>query len=179
MNIDQVNEGLEIYGRTLSTFLNQHNLPREWFERPDHFAVKCANRADYQDTCQTLAGRVYARKFFELQQGGRLLASGNLTGSVSLAGFGFQMVEVMQPRPGKETEEGYVEHTEFTFPDFATVMDVLDSRGVDFELQSNPGHGWVNVPISDGLLELKINDRSLGQVVTKELSQGLLTERVY
>jgi hypothetical protein len=80
----------------------------------------------------------------------------------------------MQPRPGKELAEGFVEHTEFFFPNLSEAERVLTQRGVNFIRQKNPGHEWVNVIIDDSGREIKFNDKPLAAVVATEHEHGLL-----
>ena len=174
MKLAAVEQSIVDYEQAFTTFCDAYQLPKTWFLRPDHFAVKCANEIDYLETCTEFTNEVDASGIWEISMDDRLLASAKLSGKTGLAGYGFGWIEIMQPRPGKELESGFVEHTEFLFPDFFTIQKVLDLRGVDFELQRNPGHSWLNVPIDDSGREIKFNDQLLADVVVVERENGKL-----
>ena len=173
MRLAQLNDSLNEYGNVFQDFVSGHQIPVEWFKDPDHFAIKCANLFDYLDTCDTLIEEVEGG-VWELAVDQRRLASAQLAGSVALGGNKFEWVEVMQPKPGKELKVGFVEHTEFYFPDFYTVESVLKQRGLEFQRQMNQGHSWVNVTIDDMGREIKFNDKPLAAVVVWERENGLL-----
>ena len=171
-----LNQELHLYGELLQTFVDTHQLPAEWFEAPDHFAIKCANFADYTETCQMMQPRADSEGLWEIQLDGRRLGSARLASSVLLAGHRFEWVEVMQPRPTKETSNAFVEHTEFFFPDFESVLKTLSAKGIAATIQKNPGHAWVNIVIDNNGRELKINDRPLRDVVVIEKAEGKLSK---
>lgn len=184
MNIPEFEESLEKYNDSFTLFTRQYGIPLEFLLQPDHIAIKCADRDDYLETCQEIGGLVNG-SLWEFEEGGRTLASGQLVAGIplihapSITGGDTQRrplrwIEIMQPKPGKESREGYVEHVEFTYEDLFMVEAMLYSRAVEgIERQSNPSHSWVNIPItSDSLLELKINDKSL-----QDMLDGLLIER--
>lgn len=178
MNIAELDLSLNRYERTLNDFVEGFGLPRDLFQHPDHFAIKCASEIDYIQTCDVLSGEVNGDGIWELNIDNRLLASAELVGRISLSGSYFSWVEIMQPKPGKETESGFVEHTEFLFPDFFVVTELLKNRGIDYTVQENPGHKWVNVLIDDHGREIKFNDKLLSEVVVRERADGLLTRLV-
>lgn len=165
---------LDRYSVAFRNFINKHELPKEWFLKPDHFAVKCANKQDYRETCAMFAEDVNDDGIWQLSLDGRLLASAKLAKNTELGGYEFDWVEIMQPRPGKENVSGFVEHTEFLFTDFTTVEGFLTEKGIDYELQENPGHKWVNIVIDDDGREIKVNNKLLADVVEWEREQGLL-----
>ena len=178
MKLPQIDESIEVYEEAFNNFRTQNEIPREFFSNPDHFAIKCADEEDYLETCAELGGAI-SGSVWELEHEGRNLGSGFLNRRIRVAGYVFGMVEIMQPRPGKETKHGYVEHLEFTYPDLSFVLEMLSGTDIEgVETQSNPGHAWANIPISDdGLLEVKINDKALEIVVEIEKNEGLLKER--
>lgn len=188
MKIPEIKKSLDVYEQHFVDFARQYDIPNDFFLESDHFAVKCASEMDYLETCQEI-GSVISGPLWEFEEGGRLLASGMLKGGAEIGGEQlrgrylrirpFKWVEIMQPRPGKETDEGYVEHTEFLYRDHFAVEAMLYARAVEgTERQSNPGHAWVNVPISsDGLLEIKFNDRVLADVVDEERMLGIVNAR--
>lgn len=164
------------YREAFSTFVTVYKLPEYLFKQPDHFAIKCADEIDYLETCQELAEEVNPDGIWELSLDNRLLGSAQLADKLSLGKFAFGWVEIMQPRPGKETNTGFVEHTEFYFPDFFAAEEVLKQRGVDYTRQENPGHAWLNIVIDNQGREIKLNNKPLAEVVEKERDQGLLRQ---
>lgn len=165
---------LEKYEMSFTAFVDEHSLPAEWFAHPDHFAVKCADRDDYIATYRLLSNVADKEGIWAVDMDGRSLASAKLASRFLLGGFSFEWVEIMQPRPGKETASGYVEHTEFVVPDFTAVEKVLQERGIPFEHQANPGHAWINVVIDDDMREIKFNNLPLEKVVEIEMNEGKL-----
>lgn len=176
MRLGTLQQELRLYEESFGRFLHTNALPGEWFSAPDHVAIKCANEEDYVATCseirdQTLDG------VWEIELDGRFLGSAQLTESIKLAGYNFSWIEIMQPRPSKETDKGFAEHTEFLFKDFGTVQQKLEELGIAYELQQNPGHRWINIVIDELGREIKINDKVLADVVTWERDQGHLKKR--
>lgn len=174
MKLVQLEQELQLYQEAFESFIHGYRLPEDFFKQPDHFAIKCADELDYLETCQEVAAQVGAAGIWELSINNRLLGSAQLAGRTSLAGFDFGWVEIMQPRPGKETDTGFVEHTEFYFPDFFAAEHVLRQRGIDYSHEENPGHAWLNIVIDNKGREIKLNNKPLAEVVIWEREQGLL-----
>ncbi len=176
MKLVQLGGEVKKYSDAFESFVGGYDLPIEFFKQPDHFAIKCADEIDYLETCQELATEINGDGMWELSLDNRLLGSAQLAGKLLLGKFAFGWVEIMQPRPGKETNIGFVEHTEFYFPDFFAAEEVLKQRGIDYTHQENPGHAWLNIVIDDQGREIKLNDKPLAEVVEKERDQGLLRQ---
>ncbi|MCB9822987.1 hypothetical protein H6800_01795 [Candidatus Nomurabacteria bacterium] len=164
------------YEQSFTSFINVNNLPKEWFSVPDHIAIKCADGKDYVKTCRELS-HMTKNGIWEIDLDSRFLGSAELINSINFGEYGFSWIEIMQPRPGKETKEGFVEHTEFLFTDFNTVKNVLDRKNIAYELQENPGHKWINIVIDNYGREIKVNDKVLSDVVKWELEKGHLKKR--
>ncbi len=111
MNIAELQDGLDEYEQAFSVFVQTHDLPVEWFAVPDHFAVKCVSADNYNQTCGQLAQLADTEGVWELDINDRMLGSAGLANPMMLAGYEFGWVDIMQPRPGKETAFGIVEHT--------------------------------------------------------------------
>ena len=163
---------LDGYATQLEEFIDIYWLPQDWFAKPDHVAIKCADRTDFEDTVKELEED--AEQISCIDMDGRSLAAVKITGSIAVASFGeICWIEVMEPRPEKVGDDYYgLEHMEFTYPDFSLVRDILGERNIRYEMQSNPGHAWVNIVLNDEGQELKINDKPLSEVVTEELESG-------
>lgn len=171
MNIRSIELSIYAYEELFMSFVDAYQLPKNWFSSPDHFAIKCANQIDYLEVCDSMSASCH--ELWELEIDGRMLASAKLLGGVSISDCSFGWVEIMQPKSGKEQAAGFVEHTEFTVPDFYEVLRVLDLRGVeDVALQGNEGHSWINIPIDDHGREVKLNDEPLDALVAKEIEEN-------
>lgn len=175
MKITEIRDTLGAYDSTYARFVEQHKLPpQSWFSNPDHFAIKCADFNDYTETIETVQREFDVEGMWQLKMDDRMLASTHLMGKVTVSGAEFSWIEVMQPRPGKESEHGFVEHTEFVHPDFNVIKSSLQKCGVEFTLQQNSGHKWINVVMDEDGREIKFNDKSLADVVVEERSRGVI-----
>ncbi len=174
MKWPEIDEQLGAYERSLTAFVSALHMPKDLFRFPDHFAIKCADELDYLETCQEFATEVVDGSMWELPEGGRLLASAQLAGKITLGGHEFGWVEIMQPRPGKETSKGFVEHTEFHAVDYGAAEQRLRRWGVEHVPDGNSGHKWLNVVIDDEGREVKFNDRPLVDVLAWEHEHEML-----
>lgn len=164
---------LSDYEQAFVAFVDANGLPSEWFEISDHIALKCADVEGYARACAEIEGGVW-----EIELDGRLLGSAQLTSPLTVAGYRFNWIEIMQPRPGKESDAGFVEHTEFYVDDFDMVTQWLTEQAIAYELQKNPGHRWINIVIDDQGREIKLNNKVLADVVVWERENGHLHRRV-
>lgn len=176
MTHDQLASELKKYGDSFTRFVSAHSLPSQWFMTVDHVAIKCADRDDYSQTCQLISPQTLD-DIWEIELNGRLLGSAELRSPIGIGIHQFSWIEIMQPREGKESAQGFVEHTEFLFEDFASVEDYLRQKKIAYELQENPGHKWINIVIDEDGREIKINNRVLAEVVKWELQEGYLHKR--
>jgi hypothetical protein len=164
----QVND----YAATLSSFVREYDLPAEWFAVPDHVAVKGADKADFEALVEQF--RPLSERISCIDMDNRRLATAQLTGDILVGAFGaVQWVEIMEPRPEKVGKDvvGF-EHMEFYYPHFDRVIDVLNQKGIAYEMQKNPGHAWANIVLNEKGQELKLNDKPLGTTVFEELEDG-------
>lgn len=174
MRLAEIEASLADYEEAFVEFNNAYQIPTEWFRQKDHFAIKCANAEDYEETLDQVKNYLQPEGMWEVEMDGRRLASAVLAGTILIGNTYFRWVEIMQPRPGKELEKGFVEHTEFVFMDGFEVQRVLGIRGVEgVEEQQNPGHKWVNVPIDAQGREIKFNDKPLEEVIEFEQDEGI------
>lgn len=163
---------LEAYGEELEEFIDMFWLPPGWFGAPDHVAIKCADRSDFERTIRTFEDD--AEQISAIDMNGRTLAAVRLASSIAVASLGdISWVEVMEPRPEKVGKDVVgLEHMEFTFPDFGLVRDLLSERNIPYEMQSNPSHTWINIVLNELRQELKLNDKPLSEIVEEELASG-------
>jgi predicted metalloenzyme YecM len=160
------------YAQVLQAFIEEHELPLEWFRVPDHVAIKCSDAYHYEHTVEELLPDAAQTSQVELD--GRRLAAIKLTSPFSIGELTrVEWVEVMEPRPEKAGKDMVgVEHAEFFYPDFDEISEVLDENGVAYSFQQNPGHAWVNIVLNEQGQELKLNNRLLADVVEEELADG-------
>lgn len=162
---------VELYGERLANFIEHYALPEEWFAVPDHIAIKCATRTEFERQIEEL--RAYTTEPIKgKDMHGRTLGTVVLADAISIGSFGaVNIVEVMEPRPEKaNAETTRFEHAEFYFPDFAGVVPLLNESGISHDMSDdNPMHRCIEeIIISDELFELKLNDRQLGDIVGEE-----------
>lgn len=171
----QIEQSIAEYQEAFTGFVSAHQLPTKWFKTPDHWAIKCADGADYEETVQEFSSGIASGPWTVIMDE-RRLTSARLSGpAVTIGNSLFRWLEIMEPRPGKGPEQGFVEHLEFVFPDFFEVRRVLEQRGVTgVEQQGNAGHAWVNIPIDENGREIKINDAGIEVVLEKERVAGVL-----
>lgn len=161
------------YVASLERFAHRRGLPTEWFSEPDHLAVKCLDGEHYEDMVAAWGRRSNLASYVRMN--GRRLASIHLGEVVSLGIFGdVEWLEIMEPRPKKVGIDIVgIDHAEFVFPDFTAADVVLAKRSIPHELQSNPNHSWLNIPINATGQELKLNNRPLADIVTHEIETGV------
>lgn len=176
MKIDQLDRSFREYEELFMSFSTQYQLPPKWFDKPDHFAIKCQGADDYEETLETIFQELGPlEEIGEVTMDGRRLASARFSGQVGLGALSFRWVEIMEPKEGKAPPVSFVEHTEFTFVDTYSAEHGLMLRGIDYELQANPGHSWININM-DPSREIKLNDKPLAEVVVEEREQGKMRE---
>jgi predicted metalloenzyme YecM len=160
------------YAAELRRFVTTYELPAEWFKVPDHVAVKGGDAADFEALLGVF--RPLAKQMTCIDMDGRRLATAWLKEPVAVGDFGtLEWIEIMEPRPEKVGKDvvGF-EHMEFYFPDFEAIRAALDAKHVEYEMEQNPGHQWVNIVINAAGQELKLNNRTLGDVIAEELKSG-------
>ncbi len=175
MTYKEIEAGADLYGQRLAAFVEHYRLPEEWFGMPDHIAVKCSDRADFDEQIELL------RPFTDVSimgkdMHGRTLGTVELAASIMVGSFGeVNIIEVMEPRPEK-AGVGLIgfEHMEFTYDEFAGATYVLGKRGIEFNLpDDNPAHQCIDeIIICDEGFELKLNDRPLVDIIKEETSKG-------
>ena len=165
-------EAVYEYATELTAFIAKHELPDKWFKVPDHLAIKCADSMGYVYTVEELLPD--AAQASEIEMDGRRLAALRLTSPVTVGNLGkVQWLEIMEPRPANVGKDLVgLEHMEFYYPDFDEIIETLGKYSVNFKIQQNPGHAWVNIVLNDQGQELKINNRLLSDTVADELSDG-------
>jgi hypothetical protein len=172
MNKTSFQEQTDAYAESLADFIAKHELPAEWFEVPDHVAVKGADKSGFKEMLELL--RPLANRMTIIDIDNRQLATAEMKFPLAVGLFGkVSWVEIMEPRPEKAGKDvvGF-EHMEFYCPDFKAVRAVLDEKRIHYEMQQNPGHKWVNIVINEHGQELKLNNILLADVVTEELKSG-------
>jgi len=170
-------EQIDQYAKELENFVSVHNLPEAWFAQPDHVAIKCADGMDYEDTMEEFKDEAEQRTWVKMH--GRRLGSVKLISSLALGNFGdVSWVEVMEPRPEKVGKDvvGF-DHAEFHYPHFKPIIMTFNLRKIKYSIpDDNPEHGAVVVVINEDTgHELKLNDKTLADIVAHELKEGKAT----
>jgi predicted metalloenzyme YecM len=163
---------IDEYAQELQNFIARQELPDGWFKTADHVAVKGADAAGFEALVEHF--RPLSERISCVDMSGRRLATAQLKQPVIVGTLGaVSWVEIMEPRPEKVGKDvvGF-EHMEFLFPDFSAVQAILDEKHIAYEMESNPGHSWVNIKLNERGQELKLNDRLLGDAVTEEIQSG-------
>lgn len=165
-------EEIERFAEELEGFIGRYELPEKWFKVPDHLAIKCADGLDYVYRVEELLAD--AHQASEIIMDERRLATMELISPVIVGDlWKVSWLEIMEPRPEKVGKDVVgLEHIEFYYPDFDEVTRLLASYDIEFTLQHNPGHAWVNIVLNKQGQELKLNNRMLGETVAEELENG-------
>lgn len=168
-------QAVKDYEWRLGRFIRAHELPKEWFAAPDHLAIKCFDAADYESERNIWRPLTIQGKISEIVMNNRRLGTAELAAAVSVGMLGkVTWIEIMEPRPEKVGKDVVgLEHMEFCYPNFAEVTAHLDKQGIEYKMEENPGHAWVNIVLNKYGQELKINNRTLADVVPQELADGI------
>lgn len=172
MTLHEIESASDAYAAELEAFTDYYRLPEEWFGTSDHVAVKCRDRTGFEQQVDEI--REHADEVLAVDMDGRTLATARLTSRLAVGSLReVKLLEIMEPRPEK-VSKGLVgfEHMEFTFPDLGLVMSYLEQVKASYEYQENPGHRWVTLVINNTGQELKINDRSLADILEIEQAEN-------
>lgn len=163
----QFEADIKQYTDALTGLIQEKDLPGEWFQIPDHLAVKCADFLDYRHTKDfwrryAVPGGVSQARVGERFIASVLLSEGN---HLELGPFDHvEWLEIMQPRPEKEgTDTVGVDHVEFYYPGFRALGPKLDATGVEYKFQKNTHHEWLSI-LGNGI-EVKLNDLPMAQLI--------------
>ena len=167
-----INAQIFAYGEALRDFVDQYNLPEEWFEQLDHAAFKCKNSEHFDEVLMQATDDADQLSFVAMD--GRRLAGAHLEEPVYVESFGyFEWLEIMQPRPERVGKDIVgLEHLEFYWPDFEAAEEVLRDRGIQFEMQHNDSQQWISIILNNFGHELKLCNRTLADIVQEELANG-------
>ena len=170
--MEKFREQVKKYEKLLAKFIADFDLPTEWFKVPDHLAVKGADTKGFEELIAQF--RPLSEQLSCIDMDGRRLATAKLKEDIPVGKFGLvSWLEIMEPRPEKVGKDVVgLEHMEFYYPDFAKAIKVLKDRGINYTMQENPGHAWINIVLNKQGQELKLNNQTLGYIVTKELATG-------
>ena len=177
MKQSEIDLSLQAYTASFIAFIASNPLPKNWFNAPDHFAIKCTSKDSYDKTCNDVEKSTY-EGIWQIELNNRYLASAKLSQKIELDNIGsVDWIEIMQPRPGMEPAEVFVEHVEFYFSNFDEITEILAKNDIVFELQNNSSHAWVNVVIDKTGREIKFSNKTLADMVEEERSDGKLKRR--
>jgi predicted metalloenzyme YecM len=161
------------YADALQSFWDQHELPHDWFMRPDHIAIKCADGPAFDKALEKWMPEAVELSYVHMN--GRRLATALLLVPVTVGAFGdVEWLEIMEPRPERIGSDPVgIDHMEFYYDDFEAAIEVLNAKGIEFAMQKNPNHNWLSI-MANGH-EFKLNDRLLADIVAAELDSGEAT----
>lgn len=159
---------LAAYAQAIETFRLKHNLPDEWFAKPDHVAIKCADGADYVAEMRAWLPKAAQAQYVQLN--GRRLGSLRLMQPMQAGNLGqIEWLEIMEPRPEKVGVDPVgVDHMEFVYGDYEAAAKVLEAKAVSYEPQGNPSQQWLSVEA--GGREFKLTGKKLADVVAAEFA---------
>lgn len=160
------------YGEALRDFVDEFNLPEEWFIDPDHVAYKCRS-ADHFDEIVRLANDD-AEQLVVVTLDGRNIASVLLDNLVYVESFGsVEWLEIIQPRLEKQGEDLVgIEHMEFYWADLESVEDILHDRGIPYVLQHSNSMQGICIEIDDLGHEVKLSGRRLASIMQTEIENN-------
>ena len=177
MKQNDINSNLQTYAASFAAFTASNPLPKNWFGAPDHFAIKCASKDSYDETCDDVE-KFSDGGIWQIELNNSYLASAKLSQKIELDNIGsVDWIEIMQPRPGMEPDSDFVEHVEFYYPNFDEITEILAKNDIVFELQDNSSHSWVNVVIDKTGREIKFSNKTLAKIVEEEKRVGRLEKR--
>lgn len=164
---------LAVYVEAIEAFRLEHGLPSEWFARPDHVAIKCADSIDYD----SMVGEWLpsAAHCYYVRLNNRRLGTAKLLKPIAIGDLGVvEWIEIMEPRPEKVGIDPVgIDHMEFDFADFTAAEEILNAKGVPYERQKNRNHEWLSV-MAHGH-EFKLSSKSLDHIIAAELASGAAT----
>jgi len=164
---------LAVYAEAIETFRLEYELPNEWFARPDHVAIKCADSTDYD----SMVGEWLpsATHCYYVHLNNRRLGTAKLLSPIAIGNLGtVQWLEIMEPRPEKVGIDPVgVDHMEFDFVGFNAAEEILNAKGVSYERQKNPNQEWLSI-MAHGH-EFKLSSKPLDDIIAAELASGAAT----
>lgn len=157
------------YAKALDIFALKKELPYKLLAHLDHIAIKAANSDNFEVLVERFRPEVEQKKFVCVEKDGRRLASAPLLGEISLGSFAtVGRLGIMERRPGTpEAPRPIVDHTESSVKDLeglAEIVDVLDLRGIEFEVQADSSRICLCVIINEDGQELKFTDKALEDI---------------
>lgn len=163
------------YGEELRNFVDDHALPEEWFNEPDHVAYKCRDEQHFDHVLQEASHDVQSMSYVEIDN--RRIAGAEVEQSVYLESFGtINWLEIIQSRPEKLGQDIVgLEHVEFYWPELESAEEVLRDRGIPYELQSNEQSQWLSIIITEFGHELKLTNTRLANIVRDSMADGEAT----
>ena len=156
------------YGQSLSAYIENFKLPRQWFEHADHIAVKAANAQHYERLIAQF--KPQSQEIYESELNDRRIATAFLAGPIAVASqWQVSLLEIMEPRPAMIGRDKVgLDHMEFFYPDLVAIEDRLEViAGIIPVPQPKPGHNTLSI-IFGKQNELKFTDRRLADVIRAE-----------
>jgi hypothetical protein len=180
MNIDRE---IANYAIGLEYYIRRERLPKEWFEQPDHIAIKAGNSLHYEQLLlsQIDEGLPRVETVSETKMDGRRIAVVSFVGPVAVGSeWRVKQLEVMEPRPEMVGKDRIgVDHMEFFQPDFEAIEYHLERiSGIIPDIQRKSLHNSLSITFGKQGREVKFTDRRLADVIQLEL-EAEETEIIY
>jgi predicted metalloenzyme YecM len=138
----------------------------------DHVAIKALNRATYEQYLDEYLPLSTQVSFAHIND--RDLATAILSTPLDAATFGkVPILEIMEPRPDAiATTHDLIDHIELLVSDLEPIKHALQSKDVEFRVQTNMNHTAVVIEINEWSQEVKFTDRSLADIAKAEIASG-------
>ena len=170
---DRLQTLLLAYSEEVKLFFYSYGLASLVVDVPvDHIAIKALDRKTYEEYLHIYLP-LSKRLSFEAV-GPRDIATAELHDALNADTFGnVSLLEIMEPKPKTiATTHDLIDHIELLVPELDPIKEVLESKDVQFKVQSNENHTAVVVEINEWGQEVKFTDRTLLDIAEKQIANG-------
>lgn len=167
------------YAAELEKYIQSQSLPLEWFDEPDHIAIKAANAAHFDALVKQIRKGslgVEVQDMIRADVDERRIALAFLAGSLAVgAEWQFRLVQIMGPQPDKAgKDKAGIDHMEFYQPLIKPIEQRLLKTGLIPSVDSRLGHNTLSIMFGQAKNELKFTDNPLAEVPQEEQPSGKL-----
>lgn len=174
INENRLQSLLLAYSEEVKSFFYAYGLGYIVLDVPvDHVAIKALNREMYEQYLNIYLPLSSQLSYAHINN--RDLATAILKEPLNAETLGkVPMLEIMEPRPGViPTTHDIIDHIEILVPDLEVIKQALQSKDVEFKVQSNVNHTGVVVELNEWGQEVKFTDRSLADIAKMEIESGV------
>jgi predicted metalloenzyme YecM len=168
---ERLQELLLTYSEEAKLFFYSYGLANLVVDVPiDHVAIKAKDRAVYEQYLEMYLPLSKRLSYEEVNS--RDIALALLYEPLDAATFGqVSLLEIMEPRPGAiATTHDLIDHIEILAPDLEQIKENLQSKDVEFNVQSNDNHATVVIEINEWGQEVKFTDRALLEIAETQIN---------